>query len=177
MSVIERARTALAGAGTALATRGLDAATKINKRIDGTPAGDVAQRAASKATNAAMTALGTGAAVLQRVRRRTEGALQEAQPPLKTRPPLGDAATVVPPPATAPVLDPATIAGTSATPSVDDLPIEDYDHVTIGSLRARLARLDAIELATIIDYERAHAARANVLTMLENRITKVRAAG
>ena len=183
MSVLERARTTLTGAGTAIATRGLDAATKVNQRLEGTPVGEVAQQAASKATNAAMTALGVGASVLQRVRRRTEGAVQEAQPPLRSHAPLQDAATVVPTPATPPVVEPAalvdeaTLAGTSAPPSAEELPIEDFDHLTIGSLRARLARLDALELATLIDYERAHAARANVLTMLENRINKVRAAG
>jgi hypothetical protein len=60
-----------------------------------------------------------------------------------------------------------------ATLSHDELPLEDYDHLTLGSLRARLAKLDLIALAQLRDYERVHANRLPVLTMLENRIAKV----
>jgi hypothetical protein len=62
-----------------------------------------------------------------------------------------------------------------ATLSHDELPLEDYDHLTLGSLRARLAKLDLIALAQLRDYERVHANRLPVLTMLENRIAKVSA--
>ena len=57
----------------------------------------------------------------------------------------------------------------------DELPLEDYDHLTLGSLRARLAKLDAVALVQLRDYERAHAHRIPVLTMLENRLAKVAA--
>lgn len=60
-----------------------------------------------------------------------------------------------------------------ATLSHDELPLDDYDHLTLGSLRARLPRLDAVALVQLLDYERAHAHRLPVLTMLENRIAKV----
>jgi len=60
-----------------------------------------------------------------------------------------------------------------ATLSHDELPLPDYDHLTLGSLRARLPKLDAVALVQIRDYERAHAARLPVLTMIENRIAKV----
>jgi hypothetical protein len=60
-----------------------------------------------------------------------------------------------------------------ATLSHDQLPLEDYDHLTLGSLRARLPRLDAVALVQLRDYERAHAHRLPVLTMLENRIAKL----
>jgi hypothetical protein len=60
-----------------------------------------------------------------------------------------------------------------ATLSHDELPLEDYDHLTLGSLRARLPRLDPVALVQLRDYERAHAHRLPVLTMLENRIAKV----
>ncbi|HEV2889570.1 MAG TPA: hypothetical protein VGX28_04270 [Frankiaceae bacterium] len=55
----------------------------------------------------------------------------------------------------------------------DQLPLEDYDHLTLGSLRARLPRLDAVALVQLLDYERAHAHRLPVLTMIENRIAKI----
>ena len=60
-----------------------------------------------------------------------------------------------------------------ATLSHDELPLDDYDHLTLGSLRARLPRLDAVALVQLLDYERAHAHRLPVLTMLENRIAKI----
>lgn len=59
----------------------------------------------------------------------------------------------------------------------DQLPLEDYDHLTLGSLRARLPRLDPVALVQLRDYERAHAHRLPVLTMLENRIAKVSQGG
>jgi hypothetical protein len=62
-----------------------------------------------------------------------------------------------------------------ATLAHDELPLEDYDHLTLGSLRARLSKLDPVALVQLRDYERAHAHRLPVLTMLENRIAKVSA--
>jgi hypothetical protein len=60
-----------------------------------------------------------------------------------------------------------------ATLTHDQLPLDDFDHLTLGQLRARLARLDAVSLVQLRDYERAHAHRLPVLQMLENRITKL----
>ena len=62
-----------------------------------------------------------------------------------------------------------------ATLSHDELPLADYDHLTLGSLRARLSKLDAVALVQIRDYERAHANRLPVITMLDNRIAKIAA--
>ncbi|MDX6285000.1 MAG: hypothetical protein QOG53_485 [Frankiales bacterium] len=59
--------------------------------------------------------------------------------------------------------------------SHDELPLPDYDHLTLPSLRARLARLDLASLVQILDYEKAHANRLPVVTMLENRIAKLSA--
>jgi hypothetical protein len=67
----------------------------------------------------------------------------------------------------------AAAAAPGATLSHDELPLEDYDHLTLGSLRARLAKLDAVALVQLRDYERAHAHRLPVLTMLENRLAKI----
>ncbi len=55
----------------------------------------------------------------------------------------------------------------------DELPLADYDHLTLGSLRARLTKLDAVALVQLRDYERTHANRINVLTMLDNRLAKL----
>lgn len=56
-----------------------------------------------------------------------------------------------------------------------DLPVTDWDHLTLGSLRARLARLAVEDLLVLLAYERAHAARPAVVTMLQNRVAKVQA--
>jgi hypothetical protein len=57
----------------------------------------------------------------------------------------------------------------------DELPIEDFDHVTAGSLRGRLRRLGLPELRTLRTYEQEHGSRLPILTLLENRIAKLEA--
>jgi hypothetical protein len=53
------------------------------------------------------------------------------------------------------------------------LPLANYDELTIASLRARLRTLTPEQLTVLIDYEKAHANRADVITMFERRITKL----
>jgi hypothetical protein len=62
-----------------------------------------------------------------------------------------------------------------ATLSHDELPVDDYDHLTLPALRARLTRIDLTGLVQLRDYEKAHANRLPVVTMLDNRIAKVTA--
>ena len=57
--------------------------------------------------------------------------------------------------------------------SRSDLPIPDFDNVSLGSLRARLRALTLDDLATLREWEQAHAHRLPVLTLLDNRIAKV----
>jgi len=45
----------------------------------------------------------------------------------------------------------------------------------VASLRARLRNLDVAQVRQLADYERAHAARADVVTMFERRIVKLEA--
>lgn len=59
--------------------------------------------------------------------------------------------------------------------SARDLPIEDFDNVSIGSLRARLRSLSVEDLVTLREWEKAHANRLPVVTLLDNRIAKVSA--
>jgi hypothetical protein len=56
------------------------------------------------------------------------------------------------------------------------LPLENYDELSVPSLRARLRGLDAGQVAELAAYERAHAARADVVTMFERRVEKLTAA-
>jgi hypothetical protein len=71
----------------------------------------------------------------------------------------------------------AGLAPSGAELPHDALPLPDYDHLTLASLRARLVRLDVTALTQLRDYERAHANRLPVVTMLENRIAKVVSSG
>ncbi len=57
--------------------------------------------------------------------------------------------------------------------SAAELPIEDFDHMSLPQLRGRLRRLDGVQLVQLLNYERAHAGRVGILTMLENRISKL----
>lgn len=57
-----------------------------------------------------------------------------------------------------------------------DLPVADFDQVTLPSLRSRLRNLDAAQLRALADYEKVTANRPEVLGMLERRITKLQAA-
>jgi len=75
----------------------------------------------------------------------------------------------------------------SATPAVDaavgapvaeaepDVPLPNYDELSVASLRARLRNLDAAQVKLLAAYERAHAARADVITMFERRLAKLEA--
>jgi hypothetical protein len=56
-----------------------------------------------------------------------------------------------------------------------DLPLEDFDHLTVPSLRGRLRTLELPQLIQLRDYEQAHGARLPVLTLLDNRIAKLAA--
>jgi hypothetical protein len=53
------------------------------------------------------------------------------------------------------------------------LPVPNYDNLTIASLRARLRNLDPPQVRALLDYEKANAGRADVLTMFERRIAKL----
>ncbi len=55
----------------------------------------------------------------------------------------------------------------------DELPLPDYDHLTLGSVRGRMRSLDVPQLVQLRDYEKAHANRLPIVTMLDNRIAKL----
>lgn len=57
----------------------------------------------------------------------------------------------------------------------DQLPLPDFDHLTLGSIRGRLRRLSLPELVQLREYEGAHGNRLPIVTMLDNRIAKLTA--
>ncbi|MGY1730591.1 hypothetical protein ACI798_03650 [Geodermatophilus sp. SYSU D01045] len=52
----------------------------------------------------------------------------------------------------------------------DQLPLPDYDHLPVQGLISRIRTLDATGLQTVLEYERAHANRLQVVTAMENRL-------
>jgi hypothetical protein len=65
--------------------------------------------------------------------------------------------------------------GPAHEPADAELPVPNYDSLSLPSLRARLRGLDIPQLRMLVDYERSHAARADVTTMFERRIEKLAA--
>jgi hypothetical protein len=53
------------------------------------------------------------------------------------------------------------------------LPVPHYDQLSVASLRARLRVLDASQIQTLLDYEKAHDSRPAVITLFERRLTKL----
>ncbi len=58
-----------------------------------------------------------------------------------------------------------------------DAPLPNYDELSVASLRARLRNLDSAQVKQMAEYERTHAARADVIAMFERRIVKLEAGG
>ncbi len=56
----------------------------------------------------------------------------------------------------------------------DQLPLPDYDHLPVEGLASRIRTLDAAGLETVLEYERAHANRLQVVTIMENRLSALR---
>jgi hypothetical protein len=56
----------------------------------------------------------------------------------------------------------------------DQLPLPDYDHLPVEGLTSRIRTLDAQGLQTVLEYEKAHANRLQVVTVMENRLASLR---
>src|ERR1700761_2683743 len=55
-----------------------------------------------------------------------------------------------------------------------ELPVAGWDDLSLGSIRARLSRLSEADLVTLHTHEERHESRPDVLSMLANRLIKVR---
>ena len=97
----------------------------------------------------------------------------EADSPVASAAPA--AAAAAPEPTAVP--EPAAVAEpvVAAEPAAAAAPLPNYDELSVASLRARLRNLDVAQVGQCAEYERAHAARADVLTMFERRIAKLEA--
>jgi hypothetical protein len=63
----------------------------------------------------------------------------------------------------------------AAAPADAEPPLPNYDQLSIASLRARLRNLDVTQVRGLVEYEKGHAGRTDVLVMLERRIAKLEA--
>jgi hypothetical protein len=54
-----------------------------------------------------------------------------------------------------------------------DLPLPDYDHLPVGSLISRIRTLDTNGLQTLLDYEKGHANRIQVVSAMQTRLTSL----
>ena len=107
-------------------------------------------------------------------------------PPAAELTPVPPAAELTPvPPAAELTPVPPAAALTAVTPEPQpaaapqgpaEAPVPGWDELTLGSIRARLRRLSEDDLVALHDWEEAHAARPDVLSMLVNRLAKVRSA-
>jgi hypothetical protein len=96
----------------------------------------------------------------------------EAETPPETAAPAAPAATAeAEPSAVAEV--PADAQPPAASTREAALPVPNYDDLSVASLRARLRNLDTAQVRALLDYEKANAGRAAVLTMFERRIAKL----
>ena len=131
--------------------------TAEEARADDVPAAaeePEARAAAAEAVPAAPEEPGTSAA-------------EEPGTPAVTEPQPAAAATEEPAPASA---DEPAAAPADAGP-----PLPNYDQLSIPSLRARLRNLDVTQVRGLVEYEKRHAGRADVLVMFERRIAKLEA--
>ncbi|HEY2490334.1 MAG TPA: hypothetical protein VGI37_12575 [Streptosporangiaceae bacterium] len=157
------------------------------------------KEAPAHALRAVFAGVGQVLLITERVRQR---AVEQVHPQMTSAPAHAPAPDAPPPPparsaappaaqaAASRVAAPAAAAPAAAAPAVAPaeapapeaaapqggaaaLPVPNYDELSIASLRARLRALDAAQVRDLLDYERAHASRANVITMFERRIAKL----
>ena len=67
----------------------------------------------------------------------------------------------------------AAKAAPAAKPAPTAPPLPGYDDLSLPSLRARLRTLDATGIKAMLDYEKTHARRDEVISMLERRLAKI----
>jgi hypothetical protein len=90
--------------------------------------------------------------------------------------PAAEPATVVAETVTPETVTPETVTPETVAPEATAaLPLANYDELSVASLRARLRGLSVASLAQLVEYEKDHAARADVISMFERRIAKIEA--
>jgi hypothetical protein len=117
-------------------------------------------------------------------------AVADPAAPAATEPPAESSAVTEPEAVTAqePTAEPAVVVAEVVEPEIvvvetvvaepetgSALPLANYDESSVASLRARLRNLSVAQLSQLVEYEKSHADRADVIAMFERRIAKVEA--
>ncbi|MDX6254622.1 MAG: hypothetical protein QOJ11_956 [Frankiales bacterium] len=71
------------------------------------------------------------------------------------------------------VVAPAVTVTVVPDGSPDGLPLEGFDEMSLGAMRAKARQLGIGELETLLDHERTHGRRDGVLSLLETRIAQL----
>ena len=100
---------------------------------------------------------------------------EEPAPPTAEEPAPPVAAAESEPAAAAAEEQAAASAGAAAAEPGPEPPLPNYDQLSIASLRARLKNRDVTQVRGLVDYEKGHAGRTDVIGMLERRIAKLEA--
>jgi hypothetical protein len=141
-----------------------------NRTPDGTPAADTPDAAPTPAAETAEAPAAEAAPV-------AEAPAAEATPAAEV-PAASPAAADAPAPgkhaAPTEATAEAPVAGKHAAPAeASELPMPNYDELTVPSLRARMRTLTVDQLNSLISYEQSHENRADVIAMFERRIAKL----
>jgi hypothetical protein len=64
-------------------------------------------------------------------------------------------------------------AAPTTEPAGDGLPLEGFDEMSLGAMRAKARLLGISELETLLDHERTHGRRDAVLALVETRIAQL----
>jgi hypothetical protein len=156
-------------------------ATKATATTKTAPAGKATTKPAGKATTkpaGKATAKPSPAAKPARATKpagkTTAKAAPAAEPGPVTKPaPATKPATATTKPAPAATPAPAAKAAPPAKSAPAAPPLPRYDELSLPSLRARLRTLDATTIKATLAYEKAHARRDDVISMLERRLAKI----
>jgi hypothetical protein len=54
-----------------------------------------------------------------------------------------------------------------------DVPLPDYDGLPVGAIESRIRTLEEAGVGAVLDYEQAHANRAQVVQVLERRLSSL----
>ncbi len=66
-----------------------------------------------------------------------------------------------------------TSSADHSTPTREQLPLPDYDHLPLGSLAHRIRTLDADGLTMLLEYERSHGDRLPVTELMNARLAEL----
>jgi hypothetical protein len=104
-------------------------------------------------------------------------AVADPAAPAATEPPAESSAVTEPEAVTAqePTAEPAVVVAEVVEPEIVVVETVVAEPETGSALRARLRNLSVAQLSQLVEYEKSHADRADVIAMFERRIAKVEA--